>query len=237
LILIQKIPKKVNKKFIDILKDTFIPPLCVACGKITPELLCRQCISRIKVPGNAVCSFCGKPLYENERNDRGCSFCKKENFNFYRHRSFALYSGEIKNVIRKYKYNKIYGLKEVISLLLERAYSLNYIYEKIDYMETVPGRHMNELCCSLSGLIKIPFAGNILKIKRIAKQQGLDFTQRRNNIKEAFKVKNPLMYYRKNILLIDDVWTTGSTLDEISRILKKAGADKIYLLTLARGIP
>lgn len=236
MILIRKIPKKVNKKFIDILKDTFIPPLCVVCGKITTELLCQQCISRIKVPGNAVCSFCGRPLCENEKKERGCSFCKNEDFNFYRHRSFTLYSGEIKDVIRKYKYNKIYGLKEAISLLLKRAYSLNYKYEKIDYMETVPARHMNELCHSLSGLIKIPFAGNILKIKRVAKQQGLDFMQRRNNIKGAFKVKNPLLYYRKNILLVDDVWTTGSTLAEISRILKKAGADKIYLLTLARGM-
>lgn len=235
MILIQNIPKKVNKKFIDILKDTFVPPLCVACGKITPELLCQECISGIKMLGNEVCSFCGRPLCENEKIKSGCSFCKKENFNFYRHRSFTQYSGEIKDVIRKYKYNKIYGLKEIISLFLRRAYSLNYKSEKIDYMETVPAKHMNELCNSLSWLIKIPFAGNILKIKRIAKQQGLDFMQRKNNIKEAFKVKNPLLYYRKNILLVDDVWTTGSTLAEISRILKRAGADKIYLLTLARG--
>lgn len=236
MILIQKIPKKVNKNFLDILKDIFIPPLCAVCGKIDSELLCRQCISKIKKIEDAVCSCCGRPLSGNKANDKRCSFCRKEDFNFYRHRSFALYSGEIKKVIRKYKYNRIYALKEIISLFLRHTYIKNYEYEKIDYLETVPGRHMDVLCRSLSGLIKIPFTGNIIKIKKIIKQQGLDFMQRRNNIKGAFKVKNCLQYYGKNILVVDDVWTTGSTMMEIADILKKAGADKIYLLTLARGI-
>lgn len=164
-----------------------------------------------------------------------CSFCKNEDFNFYRHRSFTIYEGEIKKIIKKYKYKKIYDLKEVIAGFLEKAYFRNYKYEKIDYMDTVPGEHMEMLCRSLSGLIKIPFAGNILSIKKIIKQQGLDYMQRKINIKEAFKVKNCMLSYGKNILLVDDVWTTGSTLVEISGILKRAGADRIYLLTIARG--
>ena len=165
-----------------------------------------------------------------------CSFCKNEDFNFYRHRSFTIYGGVIKKIIRKYKYNRIYDLKEVTAGFLKLAYIGNYKYEKIDYIETVPGKHMEILCRLLSRLIKIPFAGNILRIKKIIKQQGLDYMQRKNNIKEAFKVKNCLLCSGKNLLLVDDVWTTGSTLVEISGILKKAGADRIYLLTLARGI-
>lgn len=236
MILIQKIPRKVNKNLIGILKDIFTPPLCAVCGKVSPELLCQQCISKIKEIEGMVCVCCGRPSSENKVDGGRCSFCKNEDFNFYRHRSFTMYSGEIKKIIRKYKYNKIYDLKEIISMFLMHTYIRNYKYEKIDYLETVPGRHMDILCGSLSELIKIPFAGNMLRIKKIAKQQGLDFMQRRNNIKGAFKVKNCLLYYGKNILLIDDVWTTGSTMTEIAGVLKKAGADKIYLLTLARGI-
>jgi len=241
LILIQKIQKKVNKNLIDILKDIFIPPLCVACGKIDAGLLCEECISKIKEIEYLVCDRCGRPLLENKTNDtknakKRCNFCKSEDFNFYKHRSFAIYSGEIKKVIKKYKYNKIYDLKEIISIFLLHAYIKYYKNEKIDYLETVPGMHMSMICESLSGLIKIPFAGNIFRIKKIAKQQGLDFTQRRNNIKGAFKVKNCLLYYGKNVLVVDDVWTTGSTMMEIAGVLKKAGANKIYLLTLTRGI-
>ncbi|MBM3702195.1 MAG: ComF family protein, partial [Actinobacteria bacterium] len=144
--------------------------------------------------------------------------------------------GEIKRIIRKYKYNRIYDLKEVIAVFLKQTYIRNYEYEKIDYIDTVPGKHMEILCRSLSKLIKIPFADNILRVKKVIKQQGLDFMQRKTNIKEAFKVKNCLMSSGKNLLLVDDVWTTGSTLGEIAGVLKRAGADRIYLLTLARGL-
>jgi predicted amidophosphoribosyltransferase len=239
--LIQKTQKKVNKNLIDIFKDIVAPPLCVVCGKVDAGLLCEQCLSRIKEIENIACDCCGRPLLENKINDtenvrKRCSFCKNGDFNFYSHRSFTMYSGEIKKVIKKYKYNKIYDLKEIISTFIMHAYIKYYKNEKIDYLETVPGIHMDMICRSLSGLIKIPFAGNILRIKKIARQQGLDFMQRRNNIKGAFKIKNCLLYNSKNVLVIDDVWTTGSTMMEIAGVLKRAGADKIYLLTLARGI-
>ncbi len=172
----------------------------------------------------------------DEKGDRICNFCRIEDFNFYRHRSFAVYSGGIKKIIKKYKYDRIYALKKIISMFLGEIYVKNYKYEKIDYMETVPGRHMEMICESLSRLIKIPFIGNIIRVKKILKQQNLDFMQRKNNINDAFKVRDCLVYSGKNVLVVDDVWTTGSTMMEVSDVLKRAGADKIYLLTLARGI-
>lgn len=236
MILIRKAPQKINKNFINIFKDIVISPFCTVCGKVGPELLCRQCVSKIEEIDDKICGYCGRPLSRISPDDEMCNFCKNEDFNFYRHRSFTVYSGEIKKVIRKYKYNRIYDLKEVITGFLKRVYIRNYKYEKIDFIETVPGKHMEIICSLLSRLIKIPFAGNILRVKKIMKQQGLDFMQRKNNIKGAFKVKNCLLYSGKNLLLVDDVWTTGSTLVEITGILKKANANKVYLLTLARGI-
>ena len=236
MILIQKIPKKANKSFLNIFKDIIAPPLCAVCGKIDAELLCNHCLSRIKEIKDNICSYCGRPLSRSIIDSKRCNFCKKEDFSFYKHRSFAVYSGEIKKIIKKYKYNKIYALKEIITIFLKHTYAKNYRYEKIDYMETVPGEHMEILCELLSRLIKIPFIGNIMRVRKIAKQQNLDFTQRRNNIKGAFKIKNCLLCSGKNILVVDDVWTTGSTIKEVADVLKKAGADKIYLLTLARGI-
>ena len=221
---------------IDIFKDIIIPPMCAVCGKIGSELICRKCISKIEEIGDKICKYCGRPLSGIGPDDKRCSFCRNEDFNFYRHRSFTIYKGEIKRIIKKYKYNKIYNLKEIIAVFLKQTYIRNYENEKIDYIQTVPSEHMELLCRSLSKLIEIPFADNILRVKKVIRQQGLDLMQRKTNIKEAFKVKNCLLYSGKNLLLVDDVWTTGSTLCEIASVLKRAGADRIYLLTLARGI-
>ncbi len=77
---------------------------------------------------------------------------------------------------------------------------------------------------------------NMRRIRQTLKQRELDYFQRKSNIEEAFKVKDCLGISGKSLLLIDDVWTTGSTLSEVSRILKNSGALKVYLLTLARRV-
>lgn len=240
MILIPKAPDKNNRNLTDIFKDIIIPPICSVCGKIDPELLCRHCLSEIEEVGNKICKYCGRPLFLNDSSISGCSngcdYCRDKDFSFYRHRSFALYKGKIKKIIAKYKYRRIYALKKIIAAFLVKTYTKNYKSENIDYIDTVPGEHMESLCRRLSELIKIPFAGNILAVRETFKQQGLDSIQRKSNIREAFKVKNCLVTWRKNLMLVDDVWTTGSTLNEIAGVLKKAGAAKIYLLTFARGI-
>ena len=95
---------------------------------------------------------------------------------------------------------------------------------------------MQVIAARLSNVLNIPFINNIIKIKKTSRQQKLNLFQRKSNLKEAFKVRDNLLVYGKNILLIDDVWTTGATLNEISSVLKKSGANKIYLLTIARGM-
>jgi competence protein ComFC len=227
---------KNNRNLIDIFKDIIIPPICAACGKISFEPLCRECASVIEEIKNKVCRYCGRPLYLGDLESRRCNYCRDEDFKFYRHRSFAIYKGKIKQIITKYKYKRINALKEIIIAFLARTYIKNYKYEKIDYMDTVPGEHMKILCRGLSKSINKPFAGNILRVREALKQQGLDSLQRKSNIKGAFKVKDCLLARNKNIMLVDDVWTTGSTLNEIAGILKRAGAAKIYLLTFARRI-
>lgn len=151
------------------------------------------------------------------------------------------------SLIQKFKYKKYYFLSKLLAGFLKKAYEKHYGDERIDYIDTVPnfiagGRyngcsnsHMQILAEDLSGIIGIPFSNNVLKIRDTSRQQKLDYHQRRANLIDAFKIRNCLLSYNKNFLLIDDVWTTGSTLNEISSILKKSKADKIYLLTLARG--
>jgi len=102
-------------------------------------------------------------------------------------------------------------------------------------VETVPGEHTKKLAERFSKIVKIPFKNNIIKIRDTRRQSGLDLGARRINILDAFKLKDCLVYKDKNVLILDDVWTTGSTLKEVCRIAHQGGARKVFLLTLARG--
>ncbi len=244
-----------NLNFFEFFKDIILPPICSVCGKVNNELLCQECCAKVKMYQKMICNLCGKPFLDYNTNSsfdksrnyiKICASCKKESFNFYRLRSFSLYRRELKKIIHKYKYNKIYSISKILINFLKQAYNKYYRREDIDYIETVPDfaitgseviqNHMQVIAEKLSNVLNIPFINNIIKIKKTSRQQKLNLFQRKSNLKEAFKVRNNLLVYGKNILLIDDVWTTGATLNEISSVLKKSGANKIYLLTIARGM-
>ncbi len=183
-----------------------------------------------------------------------CSLCKNESFYFFKSRSFAFYEGITAELIKKYKYRKYYFLKDILAGFLKTAYKNYYCEEKIDFIETVPDiqkqgdpkisgetqeqslNHMQIIAARLSELLSVPYSGNIKKIKKTLRQQQLDRSARKLNPQGAFKVINRMQSQGKNYLVIDDVWTTGSTLNEVSIALKNAGADRIYLLTIARGM-
>lgn len=262
------------------LKNILIPDICSSCGEISSDILCEKCKQKIIKIKDLVCNFCGSPIVspiftkdqeypsrienfnflsenklflpENPENKLKCLICKNSEFQFYKLRSFGLYTGVLKELIIKFKYKKIYMLAPVLCSFLKEAFLNYYKDEKIDYIETVPDftgkkanltntyyygvNHMQMLADLLSKEIKFPYANNLIKIKKTLKQQNLGMYERKVNLEGAFKLVNVLKAVNKNILLIDDVWTTGNTLNEISKTLKKCGADKIYLLTIARAI-
>ena len=185
-------------------------------------------------------------------NNTGCAACRECGYSFYILRSFGIYSGVLKKLIIKFKYNKIYTLAPVLNSFLKKSYIENLINEKIDYMDTVPDHnsfknglsypagqpdnHMQVLAKMFSRETGIPYESNIIKLKKTLKQQNLGMYERKVNLEGVFKAADMLKVFKKNILIIDDVWTTGNTLNEISKALKKCGAQKIYLLTIARAI-
>jgi ComF family protein len=88
-----------------------------------------------------------------------------------------------------------------------------------------------KICRKLSLPISI---NNLHRVKNTLSQTQLSRLQRQKNVNDAFKVKNPDLFLEKNVLLVDDVLTTGITASECARNLKNAGAKKVYLLALAR---
>jgi len=190
--------------------------------------------------------FIGKKIKNNL-----CSSCAESDWSFYRLRSYGIYEGVLKKAIIKYKYNRIENLAKVFADFLSEVFFEHYKNEKIDFIETVSDYnigsdsffnssdflkdHMKIIARNLSDNLKLPYKDNIIKIRKTFRQQKMGYFERKINIKGAFKLRNPLTAENKNVLLIDDVWTTGSTLNELSKVFKDCGARKIYLLTLARG--
>ena len=181
-----------------------------------------------------------------------CRSCRDGDYSFHKLRSFGLYTGVLKKLIIKFKYRRIFTLAPVLNGFLKKVYIENFADKKIDYVDTVPDfldfksslalpafydeNHMKILAELFAAEIGIPYGGNILKIKKTSKQQNLGEYERKVNLEGAFKAADMLRAYKKNILLVDDVWTTGNTLNQISKALKNCGAQKIYLLTIARTI-
>lgn len=211
-----------------------VPPVCAVCGKISAENLCRQCASRIiPLSSTECCCRCGKPLKEGGSNI--CSLCRTEEYHFKAHRSFSIYSGNMKKIIKKFKYKKIYGLKDLLTRFLSDVYDRNFACSNIDYLDTVPGEHTDILTGNFSKMQQIPFKANIIRIRKPERQGRLGLSERKINVLDCFKLRDCLAYRDKNIMLIDDVWTTGSTIKEICRMLRSNGVRSVYLLTLARG--
>ncbi len=218
----------VENNLIKAAKDIILPPVCPICGNINTKLICSDCKSKIKKLID-VCDFCGAP-----KNSEKCLYCRDKNFYFYRLRSYCVYGGAIKKILYKYKQQKNYNLKKVLAGFLEELYIKNFSSGNISYIEGIPGNHIEYICSELETKLNIPYSNNLKKIRATKKQKELDFSARSFNLEDSFKLKDCLKVHGKNVLLIDDIFTTGSTLNQASKVLKDAGANKIFALTVAR---
>jgi competence protein ComFC len=219
---------------INFLKDAAMPPVCAVCGQISADSLCPECMAGIKpISSLESCSRCGKPL--SASLEGRCGMCRRQEYHFTSHRSYAVYAGSMKKIISEFKYGRVYGLKDILAGFLSEVYDRYFYGKGIDYVDTVPGEHMDLIAGSFSRVKRIPFAANIIRLRKPRRQGELGLAERRLNILDCYKIRDCLAIRNRNILLIDDVWTTGSTLNEICRITRQAGAGNIYLITLARG--
>lgn len=163
----------------------------------------------------------------------------RENSRIY---SYAYYSGVIKEIILKFKYKKIFLAGNILADFLYELIKENKIEaEGILYVpcskETLKQRGFNqcEIIAKILGeKLDIPVYNDLVKIKNTREQKVLSREERFKNIKDAFKLKHNNNIKDKNIILIDDVITTGATLFECEKILKENGAKEIKILTVAK---
>lgn len=222
--------------------NLFFPPVCAACHKrldSTEKFLCANCDSLVQSDQPGDCPKCGSKM-----KDGVCPTCREAKFCFEFARSALKYKYPLPEIVHNLKY---YGMRSAGTWLAERMAQAAASYSRFEeYSEVVPvplhkvrlrERGFNQSALIARGLAKQLGKNylNCVSRKRYTKSQTtLSRTDRLTNLGGAFKVKNPSMVRGKKVILVDDVFTTGSTLNEVSRALYEAGAAKVAGYTATR---
>mgnify|MGYP004578899477 FL=1 len=215
--------KKLTKK----LESIVFPPCCAICGKLNSKKCCKDCEKRIN-----------SQLNLNIENKAG--------YYFEKHMYLFKYKNEIRNLILDYKFRDKSYLYELFAKIITKNEKICGILEKYDIIIPVPihKKRKKQRGYNQSELVARQISKNIanlqlenkafIKIKNNKPQSTLNKKQRKQNVKNVYKLENKGKIENKNIILFDDIYTTGNTANEIAKILKQNGANKILVLTIAK---
>jgi len=190
---------------------------------------------------DGICQICGMPFVSKISSHHTCSNCIKKKPPFSSARSIAVYDGVLLDAIHRFKYNgKTSIAKPLGSIMADRLPPNNYdiIVPVPLHKKRLKHRGFNQsllLARKISKRHKIPIDYlNLIRERLTEPQIKLKGKERLKNVKGAFAVRDKSVFKNKNVLIIDDVYTTGATINECARVLKKAGVKGVYALTLAR---
>jgi len=221
--------------------NIIIPPACHICGGAADDYICANCKQGINFILGAVCTICGLPFISKESSPHMCGECIKKKPRFSMARSIAEYNGVLLDAIHRFKYNAKTSLAKPLALLMAEKLPLNSYNVIVPvplHKKRLKERGFNQsllLAKEISRKQNVPVDYlNLKRLRYTEPQINLKGEERLKNIKDAFAVENARVFKNQKILLIDDVYTTGATVVECSKVLKKAGAKGVFVLTLAR---
>jgi ComF family protein len=232
------------------LLDFFFPPLCISCDeRLLPdeEYYCGTCYRDFEYVPQPLCVVCGAPLGNRVIERDVCPDCPPKPIYFDRARAPLLYDGPVVPGVIAMKFNHRLEMAEYFGRILFYYLKTELKEEAFDCIVPVPlhpRRYLQrgynqaeEMGTMLSGNMGIPLLPELMqRIRNTPPQTRLEHSQRRKNVMDAFEVVYPDPIRDKDILLLDDVYTTGSTLNACAGALKAAGARKVTALTLCRAI-
>ena len=241
--------RRVSQKSLLWILHLFFPKECVHCGRLLDyrnrEFLCPVCRELITPIQHPLCDQCGRPLSGEMEYSIICSDCRENPPRFRRARSAFLLTGAGKSMVLRYKYSSNPYLSNPAIERLFQAGREEYSWSDYDLIIPVPlhprkarERGFNQSGVLSEGLsrrtgIKVLKRG-LIRTRYTKTQTRLSRKERMKNVKGVFRVSVPADLNGKYVLLIDDVYTTGATVNECARVLVKAGAEAVDVLTLAR---
>ncbi|MDY6935654.1 MAG: ComF family protein [Spirochaetota bacterium] len=219
--------------------DFLFPSRCICCNKVIPfqqNHLCEICFSRIVLLDER-CEVCSGVVINGI-----CAICSDRRFYITKNIVIAEYTGVMKEILHNYKFNKKIRLYKQLCRL-----SFPHIVKHRDHFDILTAVPMNSrkkwkrgfnqselVARELADRLNIKFY-TLLKEKIYSKtQKDLGFRDRFLNILDRYEMKKSNILNGEKILLVDDIFTTGATINECARILMSSGADSVYSLTLAR---
>ena len=220
------------------LLDLLLPPQCVHCGRVE-VWICDRCVSALPFVSVETCPRCGRPVVEPGL----CSICEENPLHVNPVRSTVLFEGEIRDLIHALKYRGAASVARAVAPHMAVAWQ-RYGMDA-DLLIPVPlhpereaKRGYNQaylLAAALSPHIACPVAPHVLeRVRNTTSQTQLNLEERRQNVTGAFAVVPGLDLSGSKVTLIDDVATTGSTLDACAQMLLQANAETVSAFTLAR---
>lgn len=231
-----------------LIANFFSPPQCIFCNDSldirTIYNVCGKCAFELPYNNDKCCKICGTPL-DITYGDLYCGVCKNTKRAFAQNVSRFLYRDKVADALRYMKFGKgQLWIADTFGKLLAQTVEYEYGDIEFDVVLYVPvsKKRLNERGFNQSEIIAEAVCrslnlhkgeGILIKPFDTPKQSGLKFKDRKENVKNAFVVENSELIIDKTLLLIDDICTTGSTLNECSKTLKKAGALSVYCATVA----
>ena len=228
--------------------NLIFPPLCVSCRMRVGEAhaLCAACWNAISFIEGPLCSGCGSPFEVDPGSDTLCGACLARPHDFRQARSLFRYDDASKPLILAFKHGDRLDHAPAFARWLERTG--RPLFADAELLVPVPlhrwrlwKRRYNQAAVIAEGLAKVtglPHDPLVLEKRRSTKSQGEmpSAKARRRNVLNAFRVapERAARVRGRNIILVDDVFTTGATLNACARALKRAGAARVDALTLAR---
>jgi len=236
------------------------PSDCRICGeplvKVSRLPVCQECLHGMHRIAGGVCAICGERLFSShaQLTDSGaprCGLCRRIEPPFVRAVAYGSYEGGLRELIHLLKYASVRPAAKVLGRMLGEAIEELEPEFQLESVTVVPvplhrsrirEREFNQAETIARFAMKVmavperfTLCADALERKReTLSQTGLTSHQRRENVRGAFAVAHPGVVKGHEVLVVDDVYTTGATVSECARVLRRAGATKVWVATVAR---
>jgi competence protein ComFC len=232
--------------------DIVYPRNCPFCSEpladTEPGIVCCACLSSAKLIEPPFCRRCGLPFAGTVTGETFvCGYCQDLRFYFTQTVCACRAKGVVRDCIVRFKYNREMHFGPHLVDWLVGAARRWIDWTTVDMIVPVPlhprkqrHREFNQaeyLAAALSHAVNVPVSRrNLRRVKDTMTQTALDAEERARNLRGAFRMRNPAAFAMKRVVLLDDVFTTGATLNSCAKVLRSAGAKEVVALTVARGI-
>jgi len=236
------------RKILRSLVDVVFPPRCLACAhplETSGRFLCAPCDATIDLLAkHRACPTCAADVAEHAVSEGCCRHCRSGPHTVSGTVRGAPYRSIVGDLLRQYKYNGHDELEPLMVELLSHAIDAAPWRDHIEAIVAVPTHwrrrllrsvHAAEtLASAVASRLHLPIVSALRRVRSGPRQVGLSFAKRAENVRGAFAKAPGVMLHAPTILLIDDVRTSGATMNECARVLRKAGAKRVYAAIVAR---